>query len=1163
MSCFSVRLDANTARMPRCSQCSEERAKSEFSKSQLKKGDRRCKKCVSSGVPLHGTQSISSAFMTTAELPTCWVDANPPMPRKRRASHSDESPRRKANRMQIPTPVRTALPSVSIQPLSGLTRGAALTPTTLIPAALTRRDVLTSRADLAARVEAASRRVAPRNHARILPQQLARIDEAVRNHDVTIVQGETGCGKSTVLPVHLLGVLMGDDMTDARCRIAVTQPRRIAATAIAQRVAEQMGVELGGKDVGVQIGLENLSCAGETRLLFMTAGVLLEQLRTGGAAAIASYRMLIIDEVHERSVESDLVLGMIRDLLARRDDAYYTGGTRDGTHQFPKLLLMSATFDYKRYQEFFEQAGASVSMCMIRSGSSMLRAVMPETRVRIKYLEDAEQLLRGQGVVTAPIERVLTCAYGAPVSASDGAATLKAAGGKLDSDWHALVTALVLALDRCEPDHTRRFLVFLPTYADLEAQHAALSAAAVGLEITALHSSVNVHECVAAMDAQHMGRRVFVATNIAESSVTIRDVSVVIDTCRALQVSWDDTSGRTESRVVWCSDAACAQRAGRTGRTGPGDVFRLLPRTLYKQLAQYEPAQLLLSGLHAEFLKLASVRDASINPATVLRRCLDPPPDARVHAARGALVRLGALEIDRKGAASATRFGQMLASLPVSLDFGWLIIAGARRGYLREASLLAALSATSPRPIMQRLNEHARYEQALTRYSGRGAASGTTSHDQNSILFANLAAVLHYENGWRRELAARRLCERVAAHGDDSWSASSIAEIEDELGLGVRSRASPPSTEELEWCEVREISAASARRVLDTADVLLEALEKRAFSPAFLKLNRALAPETGRSEVALSDLLGSTRVNLAMGLLASCKGVVASGDGAAEQLNGSGRMMALCRYLNAPGGCQNVACHFRHPGRDMDAICWPPLLPVPEAARHFTEYGIGSPVERLLILGDGDFTYADAAAKTRVVLAATSLLSRRELEATYGADAVSRRLVALRKAGAFVVHGVDATNLADVPPALFNLRMHFDRVVWNFPSAPSAEDGDDNANATMLARFFLSLTNSMLRQLVAPGCALTLTLQGDQYSRWRVGSAARTAFWRLTRVCAVPPEQPYTPCRAESATPIPMDGSARRYEFHCCLAALARKSTDQRVPLGVHIHALAMHVAWC
>ena len=699
-------------------------------------------------------------------------------------------------------------------------------------------------------------------------------------------------------------------------------------------------------------------------------------------------------------------------------------------------------------------------------------------------------LLRAQGGSTALIDVSWSDnLFSAAASASDHTAKLKvltATGGRLDAGWHMLVTALVLALHRRERDQTRRFLIFLPTYADLEAQHAALCAVAPDLSITALHSSVNVHECVAAMDAPSpgVGRHVFVATNIAESSVTIRDVSVVIDTCRMLQVSWNDMTARTASRVVWCARAACDQRAGRTGRTGPGVVYRLLPRSLYAALAAFEPAQLLLSGLHAALLKLVTMRSvSSISPADVLAGCLDAPPPERAATAQAALISLGALRlgymtVSHRRPACATRFGEMLASLPVSLDAALLLIAGGRKGYLREASVLAALSATSPLPIVQRMNEQARYAAALTCYHSPRA--GGSPNERDFVLLANLAALLHYENGWRRELAARRLLERLRSDVSPlSSSSSSIAEIADELGLGVRTHAPPPSADEVAWCDAREISAGAARRVLDTADMLIEALEKRTALPAFLRLNRSLLPETGRSDAVLSDVIGQTRVSEVTRLLASSHGVAASGGCAAPTA-------PLCRYIGTSGGCHNgTACHFHHPGEGvdvghhMDRACWPPGPPslVSEADRQFDALGY-APGEMLLVLGDGDFAYSKAIAARGAVLAATSLLGRAELNVAYGAGVIAPRLDDLRARGAFVLHGVDATMLHDAPATLIGhaaLVGRFDRVVWNFPSGP--EDGDDEANATLLARLFLSLTDAMLRRLIAPGCALTLTLQ--------------------------------------------------------------------------------------
>ena len=313
--------------------------------------------------------------------------------------------------------------------------------------------------------------MAPRGQARILPQQLSAVCEAVREHDVTIVQGETGCGKSTVLPVHLLELLKDDSAAGADCRIAVTQPRRIAASAIARRVAETMGVELGGEEVGVQIGLENQSLR-TTKLLFMTAGVLLEQLRTGGASALAAYRMLIVDEVHERSVESDLVLGLLRELLQRKKDS--GGGAT--AYRFPKLLLMSATFDHERYRRFFTDAGAHVKVLNIRSAGGALRAVMPETKVKLAYFEEAAQLLRTQGAAEgASIERAMERVESA-ASASEGAANgLRTIGGSLDSDWHACWSKLAPDPPTPQPSlsllQRRRGLELVAALSDQRSQH--------------------------------------------------------------------------------------------------------------------------------------------------------------------------------------------------------------------------------------------------------------------------------------------------------------------------------------------------------------------------------------------------------------------------------------------------------------------------------------------------------------------------------------------------------------------------------------------------------------------------------------------------------------------------------------------------------------------
>ena len=161
----------------------------------------------------------------------------------------------------------------------------------------------------------------------------AKILESVQLNRLTIVVGPTGCGKSTLVPSLLLEGLDGP--------ICCTQPRRLAVVAIAKRVAQLQGVRLGGDKIGYHVGNQNRSIKA-TSLLFTTAGILLEELRANGVEALKRFKCLIIDECHERSPESDLVLALTKEFMK----AYPKAPIR--------LVLMSATFNHKRYASYFK-----------------------------------------------------------------------------------------------------------------------------------------------------------------------------------------------------------------------------------------------------------------------------------------------------------------------------------------------------------------------------------------------------------------------------------------------------------------------------------------------------------------------------------------------------------------------------------------------------------------------------------------------------------------------------------------------------------------------------------------------------------------------------------------------------------------------------------------
>ena len=167
-----------------------------------------------------------------------------------------------------------------------------------------------------------------------IPSRLQeKILESVELNRLTIIIGPTGCGKSTLIPSLLLLKTKG--------RICCTQPRRLAVVAIAQRVAQLQGVPVGKRQVGYHVGNQNRSLQ-STQLVFTTAGILLEELRANGVEALKKFKVLVIDECHERSPESDLVLALVKQFMKAHPNAPI------------RLVLMSATFNHKRYKEYFQ-----------------------------------------------------------------------------------------------------------------------------------------------------------------------------------------------------------------------------------------------------------------------------------------------------------------------------------------------------------------------------------------------------------------------------------------------------------------------------------------------------------------------------------------------------------------------------------------------------------------------------------------------------------------------------------------------------------------------------------------------------------------------------------------------------------------------------------------
>jgi ATP-dependent helicase HrpA len=439
------------------------------------------------------------------------------------------------------------------------------------------------------------------------------IRRAIAGRPVTIVCGETGSGKSTQLPQIALEVGRGRERL-----IGCTQPRRLAALALARRVAQERGTPVGGF-VGYQHRYERRLSA-DTRIKFMTDGILLAEAR--GDPLLRAYDTLILDEAHERSLNVDLLLGLLKRLLARRRDL--------------RVIVSSATLEAERLADFF-------------GGAPVIRVAGRGYPVEVRYRppEDADDAdLAGQ-VAEALAER-------------------DAAGEEGD------------------------VLVFLPGERDIRDTADALAGRKLaGTEVLPLLASLPAEQQERAFRLSDR-RRVILATNVAETSLTLPGIRCVIDSGLARISRYSHRTQVQRLHVEPIAQASAEQRAGRCGRVGPGVCIRLYAADDLARRDRFTDPEILRTSLAGVILTMLAHGLGPIEEFPFL----DPPSPATVRAGFRELEELGA--VNREG--RITPLGQRLALLPVEPRFGRMLLAAHEGKVLAPALIVvAALETDDPR----------------------------------------------------------------------------------------------------------------------------------------------------------------------------------------------------------------------------------------------------------------------------------------------------------------------------------------------------------------------------------------------------------------------------------------------------------------------------------
>jgi ATP-dependent RNA helicase HrpA len=442
-------------------------------------------------------------------------------------------------------------------------------------------------------------------------QRKDEIAAAIRDHQVVVIAGETGSGKTTQIPKICLELGRG-----VNGQIGHTQPRRLAARTVAERIAEELGSPL-GETVGYQVRFTDVS-AGDTLVKLMTDGILLNELARD--RELSRYDTLIIDEAHERSLNIDFILGYLRQLLPRRPDL--------------KVIITSATIDPDRFAAAF-------------GGAPIVEVSGRTYPVEVRYRPIADDADQGQAI-------------------SDAVDELSAEGPGdilvfLSGEQEIRDTADVLAgRDRLE---------VLPLYSRLAA--------------------AEQHRVFERRPASSLTRRAVLATNVAETSLTVPGIKYVIDpgTARISRYSRGTKVQRLPIEPI--SQASANQRKGRSGRTSDGICIRLYSQEDFESRPEFTDPEILRTNLASVILQMAAIGLGDIPKFPFI-----DPPDAR-NIADG-LTLLAELNAFKNG--RITGLGRRLARLPVDPRIGRMILEADRNGCAREVLIIAAaLSIQDPR----------------------------------------------------------------------------------------------------------------------------------------------------------------------------------------------------------------------------------------------------------------------------------------------------------------------------------------------------------------------------------------------------------------------------------------------------------------------------------
>ncbi|XP_062901383.1 ATP-dependent DNA/RNA helicase DHX36 [Mobula hypostoma] len=495
--------------------------------------------------------------------------------------------------------------------------------------------------------------------------------DLINTNQVVVISGETGCGKTTQVTQFILDDYIERGM-GSLCRIVCTQPRRISAISIAERVAAERAEVCGeGNSTGYQIRLQSRFPRKQGSILYCTTGIILQWLQSDSLLSTISH--LVLDEVHERSLQSDVLMTIVKDVLAFRSDL--------------KVILMSATLNAEQFSDYF----GSCPMLHIPGFTFPVKEYILEDVIELLNYRPQNQEVRRpssrrrfmQGCMFRPEKEQVEEEYqqqwpvymrelqGRYSDSTIEALEILHNDDKIDLN---LIVALIKHIVFSGEDGA--ILVFLPGWDNISTLNDLLTAQPMfksdRFVIIPLHSLMpSVNQTEVFKKPPPGVRKIVIATNIAETSITIDDVVHVIDGGKIKETHFDTQNNISTMAAEWVSKANAKQRKGRAGRVQPGSCYHLYDGLRESLLDDYQLPEIMRTPLEELCLQIKILHLGPI--AQFLGKAMQPPSKEAVHLAVTHLKELNALDKNEE----LTPLGVHLARLPVEPHIGKMILFGA------------------------------------------------------------------------------------------------------------------------------------------------------------------------------------------------------------------------------------------------------------------------------------------------------------------------------------------------------------------------------------------------------------------------------------------------------------------------------------------------------